>query len=149
MASDSDKLNLIDKPFSVEAPFDSDLRADVILVSSDGHRFRVRKAILTFVSPIFDDMFSLPQPNDTIGGLRLGDGLPVVNLSETGTVIDALLRHCYPTLSQSLEDEDIIAVFSAATKYGIDLIEAGLKTHRLEKPKYLLALYKNACYHGL
>ena len=77
-----------EKPFSVSAPFNSDTGADAILRTCDGYR----KSIITLVSSIFDDMFSLPQPKAAENQQQLEDGLPVVDLSEAGPIIDTLLR---------------------------------------------------------
>ena len=139
-----------EKPFSVSAPFNSDTGADVILRTCDGHRFLVRKSIITLVSSIFDDMFSLPQPKAAENQQQLEDGLPVVDLSEAGPIIDTLLRFCCPFMNpssflESSTDDNVIAVHSAAVKYNMASIELSLSPLRLKRPKFLLILYKSAC----
>ena len=145
----SSETNSQGQPFSVSAPFDSDPGADVIFLSGDGLRFFVRKSIVTFVSPIFNDLFSLPQPKAAENLQRFEDGLPVISLSEAGPVVDTLLRFCYPFMSPSsfLEStvDNVIAVHSAAVKYDMESIELALDPLRLRFPKFLLILYKSAC----
>ena len=126
-----------EKPFSVSAPFNSDTGADVILRTCDGHRFLIRKSIITLVSSVFDDMFSLPQPKAAENQQQLEDGLPVVDLSEAGPIIDTLLRFCYPFMNpssflESSTDDNVIAVHSAAVKYNTDSMELSLSPLRLK-----------------
>ncbi|KAK6981117.1 BTB domain-containing protein [Favolaschia claudopus] len=72
------------------APFDS-ADADVIFRSSDGIEFRLHKALLSLVSPVFRDMFTLPQPVS-----EFSTTLPVVEVTETSAVFDQALRFFYP-----------------------------------------------------
>ncbi|KAL4247886.1 hypothetical protein ABKN59_007465 [Abortiporus biennis] len=69
--------------------------ADVILRSSDRPDqidFRVHKLILSLSSPFFETMFTLPNAPQQV----LVDELPVVDMSESATVIGTLLRIIYP-----------------------------------------------------
>ncbi|KAI0732150.1 hypothetical protein C8Q72DRAFT_753347, partial [Fomitopsis betulina] len=68
---------VIDAP----APFNRS-SADVILRSSDLVDFRVRKGILAEASSVFDDMFGIPQPENTPSQGDTREGLPVVRLEE-------------------------------------------------------------------
>ncbi|KAI0255774.1 hypothetical protein BJV78DRAFT_1279015 [Lactifluus subvellereus] len=102
------------------APFD-DTRADFILRSSDGMNFRVFKTILSLASPIFADMFNIPQPTSE----NLHDGLPFVTLSEDSKTLDLALRHLYPVRSPTrveLGDARVLAEF--ARKYQVDALES-------------------------
>lgn len=71
--------------------FDNSPTADIILRSSGPKsvEFRAHRVILSIASPIFETMFSLPQP----GGDR---SIPVCDLSEDANTVDALLRFVYP-----------------------------------------------------
>ncbi|KAG6330788.1 hypothetical protein ID866_8299 [Astraeus odoratus] len=109
------------------APFDHS-KADVILRSSDNVEFRVFRLLLSLASPFFETFFDLPRPSqETRDDLETKDGLPVIPMSEDGKTLDALLRFCYPrTLAEDpiLEDfKNIVNVFEAAKKYGLDTIE--------------------------
>ena len=102
------------------APFD-DTRADFILRSSDGVNFRVFKTLLSLASPVFADMFNIPQPISE----NLYDGLPFVGLSESSKTLDLALRHLYPVRSPTrvkLGDARILAEFSR--KYQVDALES-------------------------
>lgn len=140
--------------FIVSAPFDSDPGADVLLLSCDNFTFQARKAILTLASPVFGDMFSLPQPpsnevNDDSSAHN--PPLPSVRLSETGPVIDVLLRYCYPVEPpRKIQAFDIVrAVRCAAEKYDMAFIATKVDGYILasnnKDPAYSLLLYRNAC----
>lgn len=141
--------------FSVSDPFDSDPGADVVLISCDNAGFRVRKAILSFISPVFSDMFSLPQPmtdevRDETATPTTINGLPFVNLPETGEVIDTLLQYGYPLENPGIIDAFLLFnVIDAAEKYdmkyAISGVEAALSLIRHANPEVLLFLYRRAC----
>lgn len=141
--------------FSVSDPFDSDPGADVVLISCDNAGFRVRKAILSFISPVFSDMFSLPQPmtdevRDETATPTTINGLPFVNLPETGEVIDTLLQYGYPLENPGIIDAFLLFnVIDAAEKYdmkyAISGVEAALRLRRHADPEVLLFLYRRAC----
>lgn len=138
---------------TASSPFDSDSGADVVLLSSDGFEFRARMAILSFASPVFDDMFSLPQPGSDKEKQYPHDKppLPLIQLSETKVVIDILLRYCYPVpLARGMEDYDVaVAARSAAEKYDMDYIKGEIDNYIEEHfggdPRYRLLLYREAC----
>ncbi|KDQ32532.1 hypothetical protein PLEOSDRAFT_1098530 [Pleurotus ostreatus PC15] len=101
-------------------PFD-DQHADVILRSCDGTDFYVYKSILSLASPFFRAMFSLPDSHNT--NPREGNK-PVVDMHEDSTVLDPLLRFCYPTSPPKLSSRKIFDdVLSAAEKFEMQLCE--------------------------
>ncbi|KAJ6491647.1 hypothetical protein C8R47DRAFT_955073, partial [Mycena vitilis] len=74
-------------------PFVNAPGADAILQSSDGADFYVHRHILALVSPIFRDMFTLPQPESTAA-------IPSIPLQEDSVVLDRALRFFYRNLSR-------------------------------------------------
>lgn len=117
--------------------------ADIVLRSSDNVDFHVRKAILIEVSPIFEDMFSLPQPRADSSVIR-----PIF-MEENSRVLYILLRLCYPLLHRAPADiqlEDICSVLEAATKYDMDiakeLMSCSLRKFTEAQP---LRVYAIAC----
>ena len=66
--------------------------ANLIIRSSDLVNFRVHKPVLAMASPVFTDLFSLPQPSDD----EAVDGLPVVQLSEDSDLLKTLVSMLYP-----------------------------------------------------
>jgi len=56
--------------------------------------FRVHRSLLAKYSPIFRDMFSLPQPEDQ----EMYDGVPMVELQDDPDILRALLRVFYEPL---------------------------------------------------
>lgn len=140
--------------FTVSAPFDSDPGADIQLLSCDNFTFQARKAILSLASPIFSDMFSLPQPpssDKNEDSSAPATSLPSVQLSETGLVIDVLLRYCYPVEPPRCIDafDTLRAVRSAAEKYDMAFIatkvDEYIRASSNGDPAYSLLLYRNAC----
>ena len=102
----------------VDAPFD-DTRADVILRSSDGVDFRVFRIILSLASPIFADMFSIPQP----AAREFHAGPQVVTLSEDSKALDLVLRHLYPMEHPTeIELRDACILIEFARKYEVKAI---------------------------
>lgn len=106
------------------APFDKS-NADIILRSSDNVDFRVFKQLLIIASPFFESMFTLSQPADLeiVSFQCLKDSLPVVPLSESSEVVEALLMFCYPRWSQKPvlgTLEEIQDVLEAAIKYEME-----------------------------
>ncbi|EIM83865.1 uncharacterized protein STEHIDRAFT_159480 [Stereum hirsutum FP-91666 SS1] len=108
------------------APFD-DRDADVILRSCDLVDFRVFKVVLSFASPVFKSMFTLPQSPSSARTIVADDddhrdGIPVVRLSEDATTLESVLRACYPGTSPHIDClEDIVRVLTVAEKYEMEV----------------------------
>jgi hypothetical protein len=71
--------------------FSNSPTADIILRSGGPKavEFMTHRAILSIASPVFETMFSLPQP-------KAERSLPVCDLSEDANTVEALLRLIYP-----------------------------------------------------
>ncbi|KAH7922629.1 hypothetical protein BV22DRAFT_1037294 [Leucogyrophana mollusca] len=97
MSATNEHVNSLDQTSSTAAghPFDHP-SADIILRSSDDVDFRVLKSFLSLASPVFRDMFTIPQPHPPRES-DIKDGLPVVQLTETRTVLEKILLICYPS----------------------------------------------------
>ena len=92
--------------------------ADIILRSADGQEFRAHKAILSLASPVFQDMFSFPQPPSPEPL-----SVPVVDLCETGNAVDLFLQCIYSVPRRSVEDFEMLeALVAIADKYQAELI---------------------------
>lgn len=146
------------EPFIVGAPFNSDPAADVVLRSSDNFEFRVRKAILSLASPVFNDMFGTPRRRSTVeidSNTPHEASLPCVQLSETGLVVDILLRYCYPLAPPSVVDdfETVFAVRLASDKYDMAFIRANMDKYMKEShandARYSVYCYRSACEHHM
>jgi hypothetical protein len=96
-------LSVMSKLSDFPKPYDR-TDADIIICSSDGIHFRFYKDLLCFLSPIFRDMFSLPQGFLQDGditqqtALEMKDDLPVVAFTEEARAIYEMLRVSFPTL---------------------------------------------------
>ncbi|KAJ7191382.1 hypothetical protein GGX14DRAFT_481463 [Mycena pura] len=86
-------------PFVSRAPFHGP-GGDVILRSSDGVDFYVYRIILSLTSPIFEHMFSSPQPQ------LESATLPVVHMAESAIILDRSLRFFYPGAEPVVDNLD-------------------------------------------
>ncbi|KAF4579763.1 hypothetical protein EYR36_001582 [Pleurotus pulmonarius] len=86
---------------------------DIILRSSDRVDFHVYKCIVLVASPIFRDMFSLPD--SPAANLYQGTK-PVIDMAETSFVLNDLLRFCYPVDTPKLYDKDHFQKIAAAAQ---------------------------------
>jgi len=139
------------------APFDNP-DADVILRSSDNVDFRVFKVFLSKASPVFKDMFKLPQTPTGQNDDDTKDGLPIVQMAEGSKTIETILTMCYPmTLVDPMvaapeELEDVKLLLEAAIKYDIATVEERARTW-LVAPCFLktdpVMVYVIACQWNL
>jgi len=122
--------------------------ADMIIRAAGTLDFRAHKFILSLVSPVFKDMFTVPQPpTDT------PDTLPHVGVDESADTWEYILRTIYPMPHPIIDDlDDLESLLLAAKKYEmkplIDVHKNGLEnlTFVQEDP---LRLYAIACACGL
>ncbi|TFY53002.1 hypothetical protein EVJ58_g9692 [Rhodofomes roseus] len=105
-------------------PFNSP-HADVILKSSDGVNFRVRKAILAETSSVFDGMFSLPTEQSAEADGAGTPALQVVDMTEDSATLEGFLRLCYPADVCTREPtfEEVSMWLVASRKYQMDRME--------------------------
>jgi hypothetical protein len=87
--------------------------------SNSKHDFRVHKFILSLASPVFKDMFALPQPLDQT--LDEQHGLPVVDVPEPPEALDIILRFIYPGVEppKITKPSALTATLLSADKYDI------------------------------
>ncbi|KAJ7479440.1 hypothetical protein B0H11DRAFT_1725569 [Mycena galericulata] len=129
--------------FTPAFPFDNTSGADAILRSSDGADFHIHRAILGLVSPVFRDMFTLPQPTSS-------PDLPVIPVQEDAILLDRALRFFYPgapSVPATLDElREIIQVLVA--KYDMETLvpaaKSQLERHLVASP---VAVYAIAATH--
>ncbi|KAJ6594769.1 hypothetical protein B0H19DRAFT_975005, partial [Mycena capillaripes] len=112
------------QPFSPGPPFCDPGRKDLILRSSDGAAFYVHRIVLSLTSPVFEDMFSVSQPDSK-------HGVPEVLMPHTAAVLERVLRFFYPgtqpvveTLGQLREILDILV-----DRYNVESVVALGRMH--------------------
>ncbi|RPD64052.1 hypothetical protein L226DRAFT_569543 [Lentinus tigrinus ALCF2SS1-7] len=132
-------------PSKASHPFD-DLSADIILRTPDLIDFYVHSPILSYASPVFSSMLSLPQPGHAIRTEQ-----PVVDVSEDSQALDRLLRLCYPMLKPELSElREIVPVLKAALKYEMEWPVLLLSKDLLGMvPSSPLKVWAAACRAGL
>jgi hypothetical protein len=119
--------------------------ADVILRATHGtdcHDFRVHKAFLSFSSPVFRDMFKLPQPSSATSN--------VVDVADPPRALELVLRYIYPSAASPVVDLSILPeALIIADKYDIGVarlrLRSSLKKFTITEP---LRSYAIACRFG-
>ncbi|KAJ7696014.1 hypothetical protein B0H17DRAFT_1198334 [Mycena rosella] len=114
------------------SPYDDPVHADIILQSSDNVNFFVYKLLLSLVSPVFKDMFTLPQPakspSDATNGRDGGKNEettvhPVIPVAEDSDTLHRLLTWCDPRGSPATGTlEEIQVVLRVADKYDMQAV---------------------------
>ena len=122
--------------------------ADVVIRAAGTRDFRVHKLVLSLASPIFKDMFTVPQlPTNT------PDTLPHVDVDESAETWEKILRTTYPMSNPAIDDlGDLESLLLAAKKYEMQfVIDSYVKG--LEDRGFIqqdpLRLYAIACACGL
>jgi hypothetical protein len=93
---------------------------DACLVSADGHILYVDRFLLTYVSPVFKDMYELSTSSSNVDA-EMPYEAKSVNLVEDAETLDALFRHADPKHTPPrLSIGQLFAVIQAAQKYQMD-----------------------------
>jgi hypothetical protein len=100
------------------APYDFNAPdADAILCSSDRKELRVHKVIISLASPVFRDMFSLPQPVES------PSKIPSIDIPESSDILQPLIQHLYPYSPPEIPDVEMWAkLHTTADKYNIEVV---------------------------
>jgi len=99
-------------PYEFDAP-----DTDAILRSSDGKEFRVHKLILSLSSPVFQGMFSLPQPTDP------SSEIPSIDLPDPSDTLQPFIQYLYPRSPPRISDITMWeALYAIADKYGAEVV---------------------------
>ncbi|KIK42173.1 hypothetical protein CY34DRAFT_805233 [Suillus luteus UH-Slu-Lm8-n1] len=131
-----------DPIITATAPFDNP-DGDIILRSANGVDFHVFKLILSLMSPVFKDMFTLPQ--------NCVSSVPVIPLTESSTTLESLLLLCYPAATPTFDSLDNAkAVMEAAKKYDMQAVlnRAGDLVMSQFLPTHFLDMYALSCRFG-
>ncbi|KAK7056442.1 hypothetical protein VNI00_002997 [Paramarasmius palmivorus] len=109
----------------LEPPFNHP-DADVIVRSiSSGVDFRTIRSFLSFASPVWQSMLSIPQSEDL---RETKDGLWIIPFDEDQDTLESLLRFCYPAgVTATIPTlQHAARVFEAARKYCLDGVESAM-----------------------
>jgi len=128
--------------------------ADIILRASrcdDPREFRVHKTILSIASPVFKDMFNIPQPISS--ATPAGPAVPVIDVDDTPEDLESFLRMIYPFGFPAMPTLDAISnALVMFDKYQVQ--DGSLQPLRslLVSPKFLnndpIRVYSLACGWG-
>jgi hypothetical protein len=98
--------------------------ANFIIRSSDLVNFRVHKSLLAMISPIFQDLLSLPQPSNS----ESVEGLPMVQLSEDAELLNSLISMIYPVRTVAPTSyEKVLDLLSACQKYEMVSVQSSIR----------------------
>ncbi|KZV70851.1 hypothetical protein PENSPDRAFT_651154 [Peniophora sp. CONT] len=124
--------------------------ADIILRSTDSVDFKAHRQVLRIASPVFADMFTLPEGPSRIvpdqGIFMLDehkDGLVVVYMPEDEKALHLLLFYCYPLLEPIPEIKDLEELAVAAR-----IVNKYQLTRRPEHAELLLRFVKQSPYRA-
>lgn len=106
------------------APYDFQaLDADAILRSSDGKELLVHKLILSLASPVFQGLFSLPQPKDPAP-----THTPIVDVPESSDILKPFIQCLYPLPPPEVSDVAMwMDLYITADKYNAEVVTELLK----------------------
>ena len=120
---------------------------DVILRThgADSRDFRVHKLILSLASPVFKDMFTIPQPSPASSG-----DIDIVDMMDPPQALELVLQFIYPSSSPVVGDLALISeVLVLADKYNIEAARSRLRPSLMEFAKIEpLRVYAIACRLG-
>ena len=133
--------------FPLSATFRTDPNADVIIRTEGAVDFRVHKCILSLVSPVFKDMFTIPQPPTGTPGV-----LPHVDVQDPPGAWENILRTIYPMPNPTIDNlDELETLLLTAKKYEIQFVIDSHK-QRFEDRAFIrddpLRLYAIACAGG-
>ena len=122
---------------------------DVILRAThgtDSRDFRVHKLFLSFSSPVFKDMFKLPQPSSA------ASDVDIVDMVDPPRALEVILRFIYPSAdSPTIDDLTLLSeVLVLADKYDIRVARPRLRSSLVDFARTEpLRVYAIACRLGL
>jgi hypothetical protein len=121
---------------TVHHAFSNPDASDITLRTSDNFDFHVYKIILSLASPVFKDMFTLPQsqiaPQDAFA-----DGQAIIPLSEDSQTTERFLKFCYPSVDPELETlEEVQSTLEMMSKYDVGDVKGRL-VKILMSPKFV------------
>jgi len=97
--------------------------ADIILraLGPPKRDFRVHKLVLSLASPVFKDMFSLPQPTSDDSRKSSVGEVEIVEVTDPADALDTILRMIYPFAPPSFDGslDTLVECLIIADKYGI------------------------------
>ncbi|KAI0791439.1 hypothetical protein C8Q75DRAFT_758277 [Abortiporus biennis] len=102
--------------------------ADVIIRSNAPNQvdFKVHKLILRLSSPFFESMFTLPK--SPLQKTSVDDSLPIVDMSESSTILDKLFRMVYPIPDPVFNNLDALTpIVQAAHKFDMQAVLGSLR----------------------
>ncbi|KAF7794162.1 hypothetical protein EIP86_005293 [Pleurotus ostreatoroseus] len=132
-----------------------DPTADFVLQTSDNVRFWLCKAVVSRASPVFNDLFDVPQPSRTSaadGPDEYIDNKPIVRMTEDAAILDVFMRCCYPIARPEIDPTMLGNLYAIGEKYEAEAVCAYARQEIARcslHPKHCLRAYLVAYRFGL
>lgn len=98
--------------------------ADVILRASGGKELHAHKLVLSLASPVFENMFSIPQPATE------SSQLPIIDVNDSPETLEQFLRVIYPVPNPPIHNVELLAsLLRLADKYDVKAIFSAHKIY--------------------
>ena len=119
---------------------------DVILRThgSDSRDFQVHKLILSLASPVFKDMFAIPQPSS-----ETSSNVDIVDVTDAPRPLELILQFIYPSTPPVIDSLTLLSeVLILADKYDIEAARSRLRPTLVKFEAEPLRAYAIACRLG-
>jgi BTB/POZ domain len=133
-------ITLAPKPFNRKD-------SDIIFRTADNVDFYVHKPVVRIASPVLDDLVT----KASVSQISMLEGRPVVQVPENNTVLNALLRFCYPTPRPTFSTlPEIRDVLCSANDYELRFVIDALREPLLSYAEELpVQVYCIACRNNM
>jgi hypothetical protein len=128
--------------------------ADIVLRSRDSHDIQVPKIYIVNSSPVLGEL--IQKTSDSLGNANAEESVPVLQLPESGEILECLLTFVFPATPRVPSTlEEIMELLSVAQKYqmpaALSHIRASIAQQKLLPTRLepALHLYALAQKHGL
>ncbi|KAJ6500862.1 hypothetical protein C8R45DRAFT_979372 [Mycena sanguinolenta] len=103
-----------------------------LVISAGNSQYRVYRGILALHSPVFQDMFSFPQPPDSDS--EMVDGCPIVRLTDAEEEVTSFLKAIFhptffPSFPAQTKFHTIVGCLRLGHKYGVDYLRRRALIH--------------------
>ncbi|KAF7353921.1 BTB domain-containing protein [Mycena venus] len=120
-----------------------------LVIQAGNKQYRVYRGVLAMHSPVFQDMFSFPQPP----GSHLVEGCPLVNLPDSEVEVTSFLRAIFDSsffmsFPAPTQFDIVVGVLRLSHKYGVDYLRRRALVHLSSAYQTTLSECDDSSYYG-